>query len=191
MNNIVKILIITSICFLGSNTVKSQSLYHFDIDYHYNLGVSETIVGKSFGRDKYKMGGNALRLTARYDIAKHWSVGMGVGIERYTEIDVNTMPIFASLRYKPIDDKNIYVFSNIGYSLKVASDYHNGFAGKLGLGYTINVAKHFKPYLQVAYNLNNFRGIETISYNDITQQTDFFKSNSTRHSISFGIGFSF
>lgn len=191
MKHIVIILFVIIIYFLGSNTAKSQSLYHFDIEYHYNLGVSETIVGKSFGRDKYKMGGSALRLTARYDIAKQWSLGMGVGVERYTEIDINTMPIFASLRYKPIEDKNFYVFSNIGYSIKVASDYHNGFTGRLGLGYSINVAKHFKPYLQVAYNLNNFRGIETISYNANTQQTDFFKSNSTRHSVSFGIGFTF
>lgn len=191
MKRIVKILFVSIICFLGANTAKSQSPYHFDIDYHYNLGVSETIAGKSFGRDKYKMGGSAFHLTARYDIAKQWSVGMGVGIERYTEIDINTMPIFATLRFKPIEDKNFYVFSNIGYSLKVASDYHNGFTGRLGLGYTINMAKHFKPYFQVAYNLNNFRGIETISYNDNTQQTDFFKTNSTRHSISFGIGISF
>lgn len=51
--------------------------------------------------------------------------------------------------------------------------------------------RHFGLNFQIAYDLKNFRDITTAYYNETTDKTEFFKSNSTRHSISFGIGLTF
>ena len=81
-------------------TTMAQSKFHVDLDYHYNLGLSTKKFGHTYGRSDYDMGGHSLRLGARYDVAEKWSVGGGIGLDRYTNDDYNTMPIYATLRYK-------------------------------------------------------------------------------------------
>lgn len=40
----------------GLTAIKGQSRFHFDIDYHYNLGLCEKIMGETLKRGQYKMG---------------------------------------------------------------------------------------------------------------------------------------
>lgn len=177
---------------LISVTALAQSKLHIDLDYQYSLGMSEKFAGNTYNRDSYKMGGNLLQVAARYDIATQWSVGIGMGLARYTEPDFNTYPLFATSRYKPIRKlPQAYLFTDLGYGLKLADDSNPGFSGKLGVGYTWMLMRHFGLNFQIAYDLKNFRDITTAYYNEATDKTEFYKSNSTRHSISFGIGLTF
>ena len=109
------------------------------------------------------MGGHSLRLGARYDVAEKWSVGAGIGLDRYTEGDFNTMPVYATLRYKPFKKlAGAYAFTDLGYAIKPSSgDFYRGFTGKLGVGYTVNLAKHFGVNFQVAYDYKDFRDVWT------------------------------
>lgn len=90
----------------------AQSKFHIDVDYHYNLGISEKFVSRRYSRTAYKMGGNSLRFTTRYDVSTVLSTGIGAGLDRYTEVDFNTMPIYATIRYSPIRKvHDVYLFS--------------------------------------------------------------------------------
>lgn len=177
---------------LATLSVSAQPKFHVDLGYNYNLGLSEKIVGTSFGRGTYKMGGHSLRLSARYDITSDLSAGMGLGVERYTEFDFNTLPVFLTLRYKPLKKMNdAYVFTDLGYALNASDNHNPGFTGKLGIGYVFHIAKHFGINLQIAYDLKDFRKIPTIEYDVVNQQNKYYNTNSVRHSISFGVGLTF
>ena len=77
----------------GLTATKGQGKFHFDIDYHYNLGLCEKLMGVPLKRSQYKMGGNSIQFTPRYDITRQWSAGIGIGLSRYTNLDYNTMPV--------------------------------------------------------------------------------------------------
>lgn len=182
---------------LGGATVmsmKAQSKFHVDIDYHYNLGLSMHQFGKTYGRSDYNMGGHSLRLSTRYDVAPKFSVGAGIGLERYTadDYDYNTLPIYATLRYKPLKSlAGAYVFTDIGYAVSPSSDFYKGFTDKLGIGYTVKVTRHFGVNFQVAYDFKDFRDITTGYIDYDTQKPVFYNTNTTRHSLSFGVGVTF
>lgn len=188
----VKFLLMTIVLsFECATTLIGQSRLHFDIDYHYNLGLAEKFMGMTLSRDKYDMGGHSLHLTFRYDVTSLWSVGLGFGLDRYTEMEYNTLPIFATVRYKMVKTMpTLYAFTDLGYAVK-SGDFTKGFLGNLGIGYTYMFAKHFGLNFQIAYNLKCFTNIPVHFYNVDTGQSYYDDCTSTRHSLSFGIGLTF
>lgn len=172
----------------GLTAIKGQSRFHFDIDYHYNLGLCEKIMGETLKRGQYKMGGNSIQFTPRYDITRQWSAGIGIGLSRYTNLDYNTMPVYATVRYKAMEKvPNLYIFTDLGYALKVG-DFTKGFTGNIGIGYTHMFKKHFGLNFQIAYNLKRFNDVPVYIYDVDSHETHLFNENSTRHSLSFGVG---
>jgi len=163
---------------------------HFDVDYHYNLGLSERLAGTTLSRSDYGLGGHSLHLSARYDVATRWSAGVGIGLDRYTEPDYNTMPIFATVRFVPLTTiPSAYAFADLGYSTRAWSCVE-GMVGNLGVGYTYMISRHFGLNFQVAYNLKRFHE----SYQTWLSDADGYgetSMNSTRHSLSFGVGLTF
>lgn len=172
----------------GLTAIKGQSRFHFDIDYHYNLGLCEKIMGETLKRGQYKMGGNSVQLSSRYDITRQWSAGIGIGLSRYTNLDYNTMPVYTTVRYKAMEKvPNLYIFTDLGYALKVG-DFTKGFTGNIGIGYTHMFKKHFGLNFQIAYNLKRFNDVPVYIYDVDSHETHLFNENSTRHSLSFGVG---
>lgn len=188
---------ILSMMALCTNRVYAQSKFHFDIDYHYNLGLSTSYENGNesghWGRGDYKMGGNSIHFTGRYDISDKFSTGLGFGWDRYTEPDYNTLPIFATLRYKPIKTlKNAYCFTDLGYGIKPKDTYNSGFLMNLGVGYTKMFSAHFGVNFQIAYNYKNFNdGIMNWIADEKGNYIDSEYFDNTRHSISFGVGVTF
>ncbi len=134
------------------------------------------------------MGGNSIQFTPRYDITRRWSAGIGIGLSRYTNLDYNTMPVYATVRYKAIEKvPDLYLFTDLGYALKVG-DFTKGFTGNIGIGYTHMFKKHFGLNFQIAYNLKRFNDVPVYIYNVESQETRYFNENTTRHSLSFGVG---
>lgn len=173
------------------SAMQGQSKFHFDLDYHYYLGLSEKFMNRTFHRDTDKMGGNSLRFTARYDLSPLWSAGVGLGLDCYTNPSHNTMPIFATVRCKAIKTvPELYAFSDLGYAVKVG-DYSKGFTGSLGIGYTYNFAKHLGVNFQIAYNLKCFDDLPTYTIDTYLNRTTYSEEDATRHSLSFGIGLTF
>lgn len=152
-----RLFVSTIVTSLISVTALAQSKLHIDLDYQYSMGMSEKFAGNTYSRGSYKFGGNLLQVAARYDVAIQWSVGIGMGLARYTEPDFNTYPVFATLRYKPVRKlPQAYLFTDLGYGLKLADDSNSGFSGKLGVGYTWIIMRHFGLNFQIAYDLKTF-----------------------------------
>ena len=174
-------------------SAKAQSKFHIDLDYHNNIGLSENMFGHNYGPSDFNMGGHSLRLGARYDVAEKLSVGGGIGLDRYTGDDFNTMPIYATLRYKPFKKlAGAYAFTDLGYAIDPSfGDFHKGFTGKLGVGYTINLAKNFGLNFQVAYDYKDFRNVWYGYISTESNMPIFYESNATRHSLSLGVGVTF
>lgn len=190
-NGLWKTLLMLLLSFGSATTVMGQSKLHVDVDYHYNLGLSENFMGYTLSRNNYNMGGHSIHLTSRYDISTLWSAGIGIGLDRYTEPEYNTMPIFATVRYKIIRKiPDLYTYTNIGYALK-GGNYTKGFTGDIGIGYTHMLAKHFGLNIQIGYNLKRFTNIPVYSYDDKSGEETLNEESSTRHSLSFGIGLTF
>ena len=157
-----------------------------------NKVTSEKLSSMTTDLLHFSMGGHALQLAGRYDVLPQLSAGLGVGAARYTEFDFNTFPVFATLRYKPIKSlRQAYLFTNVGYAVKITDASTPGFTGKLGIGYTVMLARHFGLNFSVAYDYKDFRHIETDVDNPSTGDYDVVYKNCNRHSVSFGVGFTF
>ena len=85
--------------------VSAEKRLHFDLDYHYNLGLSQRIMGISMSpNDVDYMEGHSLHFAMRYDITKRLSAGAGIGIDAYLSGAGNygKTPLYATCRYKII-----------------------------------------------------------------------------------------
>jgi len=177
------VVIAFSLVILLSIDAKAQSKFHVDLDYHYYFGLAGKVGSKTDTRSDYNMGGNSLTLAARYDVHPKVSVGAGVGLARYTQRYFNTLPIYATLRYKPIEKvKDAYVFTDLGYAIdSEKDDFTPGVLFNLGVGYTKMFAKHFGVNFQLGYNLKQFK----YTHSNIPNL------EATRHSVIFGLGLTF
>lgn len=157
--------------------------FHIVLDYHYNLGLHERCFGQSLTPGNgYRMRGNSLHLTALYDVTALVSVGAGIGADRYEEPGYNTLPLFGTLRYRPIRKfLDTYLYTDLGYGLgKRENSIYPGWMWNLGIGYTKMFRRHFGLNLQCGYNFKTFN----------IQTCHTAKSN-IRHSLAFGIGLVF
>lgn len=177
--------ILFSLILFQSIDAKAQCKFHVDLDYHYYFGLAEkvSINRHTDTRSDYKMGGNSLTLAARYDVHPKVSVGAGFGLSRYTQGYVNTLPVYVTLRYKPIEKmKDAYVFTDLGYGIdSEEDDFTPGVLFNLGVGYTKMFAKHFGVNFQLGYNLKQFK----YTHSNIPNL------EATRHSVIFGLGLTF
>lgn len=183
---------VVSVMALHSTQAQAQSKFHFDVDYHYNLGLSTSFgtLSGHHGRSDYKMGGHSIHFTGRYDVSDMFSAGVGFGWDRYTEPEYNTLPVFATLRYKPIKSLgDAYCFVDLGGGVKQTDTYNSGFLINLGVGYTKMFSAHFGLNFQVAYNYKVFNNAVVSAVPDASGNDEYFDEK--RHSLSFGIGVTF
>ena len=167
-----------------------RSKLHFDINYNLNMGLAQTVEGKTFNRNDYTMWGDALYFAVRYDATPRLSAGVGIGSSRYTEPSFNTFPIYATLQYKPFKNKErIFAYADLGYSVKFTSDSYAGFTGGIGMGYRWKLGTKSTINLTVGYDLKEFRDIDMFLKYDIHNKHD--KTNSVRHTLSIGVGVTF
>lgn len=83
-------------------------------------------------------GGNAAGLTTifGYFLNSHFSLGIGLGFERFNKPNSNTFPIFLDVRYYLEDDYNsLYIFANGGILSKFSDDFNKGGGIQGGIGY--------------------------------------------------------
>lgn len=195
-NHIMRKLIISIILIVSSFAVKASSVpkLQFGVDYHYNLGITQRLMGVTVNRGDLKMYGNSLHFSLLYNLSPRFTTGVGIGFDSYRP-SANTLPVFATVRYRPIRNtklKDIYCFSNLGYSIPDEDDdvLSSGFLFDLGLGWQRMLRRHFGLNLQVGYNLKEFRANKH-SYNETSLEYETTKFNVLRNSLSFGIGLVF
>jgi len=80
--------------------------------------------------------GNGLQTINGYFIVPKFSVGVGIGLETFNNPNSNTFPVFLDLRYYFDNNySSLYIFGNIGGTLKLGDDFRKGGLLNGGIGY--------------------------------------------------------
>ena len=133
------------------------------LDYHYSIGLTQKLMGESIHKKDFDMYGNSLHFSLLYNLSHLFTIGMGSGFDAYRP-SANTLPIYATFRYRPLQRlalKNIYCFTNLGYSLPVDDDdlLSSGWLFDIGVGWQKMFYRHLGINFQVGYNLKEFKAI--------------------------------
>lgn len=71
-----------------------------------------------------------------YFFSPHFSAGIGIGLDGYSNPTYNTLPIFIDLRAYFIDGKSSpYIYTDYGTLVKIEGDKNNGTIFNIGVGY--------------------------------------------------------
>lgn len=188
------LIIFGAVCLQAQEKVTDK--LHVELDYSYNLGLSAKLEGEKYKTGDVDLYGHALHLSVLYDCSPRVTLGVGVGIERYEEFADNTLPVFATLQYRPLHSlRNAYVFTDLGYGVinsSHCSDMSSGWMGDLGVGYRKMWRKHLGWNARVGYDFRQFRGIDNNIWDEtqgiMTRGKDF---TNYRHSLIFSLGLLF
>jgi hypothetical protein len=160
-----------------------------NIEIGYGLSVSDN--GKNSDYN-YKNGDSRLsmanlRLKTGYYLTPQFSLGVGIGICNYIiPGKIQTIPVFADIRYYFERLPKLYTFVDIGASFFNLKNLNRGFISDIGAGYEIYMGKRciLTPsigYNQVVYNSRPY-GISDNQFPDETR---------IRHSICTRLAFGF
>lgn len=165
---------------------------HFEVSYDYSLGLSHSVKGHGLPQGYMETSGNMFHFMGIYDLNRTFSVGLGIGIDRYKS-NIETLPIFGTLRYRPFQNpiiKNLYAYTNIGYGIPDDDDrsLSSGLLLNLGLGWQKMFRSHFGVNAHVGYCLNQFKDHAGYRWEGYLFDQ---KVSIWRNSLSFGFGFVF
>lgn len=163
----------------------SQSKIHAEVDFGYMIGFTERSNSYRINRSLYNMYTNSIRLSGIYRLSSSYSIGAGIGMERYENPGYNTLPVFASVRYTPVlSIPKGYIYTDLGYSIGT-STMTPGLLWDLGIGYQWMFRKHFGLKVQAGYNIKQLK-TDRWAYENTIQ-----KVNQWRHSLSLSTGIIF
>lgn len=121
-----------------------------------------------------------------YFISSEFSVGLGIGLDRYNNPNANTLPIFFDARYYLSDEvKSIYFVTNLGSLLKIENGTRKGSMANIGVGYKFPINKNNKTIIVTDLNFSH----KSISLDglSISKSENFMRLNGVL--ITFGILF--
>ena len=170
---------------------ESVPLIQIGVDYHYNLGLTQKLMGESIHKKDFNMYGNSLHITLLYNLSTKYTIGIGTGFDAYRP-SANTLPLFATFRYHPLQQeklKHLYCFTNLGYSIPVDDDdlLSSGWMFDIGVGWQKMFYRHFGINLQLGYNLKEFKANRHY-YDKPTEEYLTNKFNILRNSLALGFG---
>jgi hypothetical protein len=187
----------------AQNTAK----FHFELDYSYQLGLTQTLHGFPEYESSGSLGGHALTVNALYNVTPKVTAGVGFGLSRFYgkySGDANTMPAYLTLRYRPLTARPaFYAYTDLGCALgggDTDSNFTAGFLGTLGVGYQLMLKRHFGFNFKIGYNLHQFKDCTVYSayetgkkLEDGSMETAVRTSYASlwRHSIQLGVGLVF
>jgi hypothetical protein len=112
-----------------------------DNDYNYKNGDSRLSMAN-------------LRLKTGYYLTPLFSLGIGIGICNYINPGkIQTIPVFADIRYHFEKLPKLYVFTDIGASFFNLKNLNHGFISDIGAGYEIHLGKRCILTPSIGYNL--------------------------------------
>lgn len=177
-----KIIVFAFVFFFNiAQDLSAQTKFHIELDYHYNLGLSESGKLVEYDRNDFKMYGNSLHLSGMFTLTEECTAGIGIGADRYENPGYNTFPVLATLQFFPLNTiPKGYIYTDMGYAIKTSTSIP-GFLGNFGIGYKHMFRNHFGLKLQLGYNYKQLKK----GLLDIDNMV-YYTQN--RHSIAFGIG---
>ena len=155
---------------------------------HYNFSLNFTLTSNpNFGSyDEYFddtdwsiVIPNAILIRNGFDVElnKLVSVGINLGLDWHSELDVLALPYFADVKLNlvKIDDDRLYITGGVGKLLKIGKGFDRGEYYKFGLGYEVSSNDKFGFILKADFHQKKIAEIE----------------NGKLNSFSFGLGMFF
>ena len=88
---------------------------------------------------------NSLQTITGIYLNPNYSVGLGFGLDGYSNPTNNTMPVFLDLRAYLYDEKNTAFFLlNIGGTIGIEDLFRRGTMGEIGFGYKLYTPRNLK-----------------------------------------------
>lgn len=126
--------------------------------------------------------GNSIQTINGYFISPKFSLGLGIGLERFNNPNANTLPIFLDARYYLENDYNsLYGYTNVGFLSKFDSSFNKGGMLGAGIGYKffINSSKTIALMSDIGY----YHRLVKISFDNNPNTSDLIMNG-----FSFSIG---
>ncbi len=126
--------------------------------------------------------GNSLQTINGYFITPKFSLGLGIGLERFNNPNANTLPIFLDARYYLEDNYNsFYGFIDVGFLSKLDNSFRKGgmIGGGIGYKFFVNSNKTFTLLTDLGY----YHRLIKIPFDNIPNSSDLIMNG-----FSFSIG---
>lgn len=150
-------------------------------------GTVEVSYGYSFAekKDAYGIGypqNNSvsfLQAILGYYVSEKLSLGVGIGLNGYSNPGLNTIPLFLDLRFHPLQNKKMILNGSVGYSLSTnETNLGTGALASISIGYNLFKIKKISIVPAIGYNYCQYTVTDT---NGITH-------NSNRNSLFVKLG---
>ena len=129
------------------------------------------------------------RLKAGYYVSPNLSLGAGIGAGNYTGYKINTVPVFADVRWHFTKSPKLFAFADIGASFFGGGFRDKGFVSEIGVGYRLEFGKRCSINPSVGYNLIAYR--QTYRNLVLLDPNASDAENRVRHSICLTVAFEF
>lgn len=167
---------------------KNKGLYGtVELGYLKTFNISSDYV--TYPSSDWKLYGKSLRLGFGYFLNPYFSVGLGIGADRYEEPGANTFPVYVDLRaYLNGEPSSPFVFFDIGNSIQFSEAQQKGLLMDAGLGYKFSLGKKISLTASMSYNYKKFpEWIKQLNEESANMEwTDL-----SRHSLNFKLGLFF
>lgn len=128
----------------------------FHIDYTYQKIVSGSLVRLNTG-DFSSQASEATLELGYYLLAKKLSLGLGFGIHSNSTYRINGAPLFASLKYFVIPERNSFIiYTDVGQLLKLGEIWNNGDFFEIGIGQKLFFTKKLAGIVKLGANFKRF-----------------------------------
>ena len=168
---------------------------HYKWDYHVYDSYQERFVSSKSKLSNHAIigdygfnnsyGGNSLLLMETYRLSPRWTVGLGVGLSVYNQMDENFVPIFALGRCHPwLQHSHAYLYAEAGFL---------GCPGlNLGYGVSVKAGKKRRISFKIGYDLQPYH-YKTDTEDMMLGERTWMKSESTTlmHCLQGSVGIVF
>lgn len=126
--------------------------------------------------------GNSIQTINGYFISPNFSLGLGIGLERFNSPNANTLPIFLDARYYLENDYNsLYGYANAGFLSKLDSSFNKG--GMLGAGVGYKFFINSNKTIALMSDIGFYHRLVKIPFNNNPNTSDLILNG-----FSFSIG---
>lgn len=166
--NIMKSIIVTLLlfCMLTANAQNNRLWGGVEVGYGYSLAEKKDVHGISYPKNNSF---SSIQAILGYYVVEKLSVGVGIGLNGYSNPGLNTLPLFLNLKFHPFHNKNIVFSGDLGYSLLSNEDNIDaGFLTNISVGYRLWRIRKISITPAVGYNFCQYsiKGAGKIKHRD-------------------------
>lgn len=153
-------------CMLTANAQNNRLWGGIEVGYGYSLAEKKDVYGISYPKNNSF---SSIQAILGYYVVENLSVGVGIGLNGYSNPGLNTLPLFLNLKFHPFHNKNIVFSGDLGYSLlSNEANIDAGLLTSMSVGYKVCKIKKISIVPAIGYNFCQYfvKGMNGMNHND-------------------------